>query len=79
MAVFYFAPLAKTGGPLVMTLLTVGGVLYTLGAVVYGLRRPDPAPKWFGFHEIFHVFTVLAFLAHFTAVSLIVVGSPALA
>lgn len=78
-AVFYFAPLAKTGGPLVMTLLTVGGVLYTLGAVVYGLRRPDPAPKWFGFHEIFHVFTVLAFLAHFSAVSLIVVGSPALA
>ena len=46
----------------------VGGLLYTLGAVVYGTKRPNPSPRWFGFHEIFHAFTVLAFVAHYVAV-----------
>ena len=50
-----------------MVLVLVGGVLYTLGAVVYGLKRPNPWPGRFGFHEIFHVCTVLAFLCHWTA------------
>nr|WP_328823466.1 hemolysin III family protein [Metallococcus carri] len=71
-AVFYFGPLMKAGGPLVMTLIALGGVLYTLGAVVYGFKRPDPSPRWFGFHEIFHAFTVLAFAAHYIAASIAV-------
>ncbi|WP_353810457.1 PAQR family membrane homeostasis protein TrhA [Agromyces sp. SYSU T00194] len=54
-----------------MVLVTVGGVLYTLGAVVYALKKPNPWPGHFGFHEIFHVFTVLAFLCHWTATLLI--------
>ena len=53
-----------------LVLVAVGGVLYTLGGVVYGLRRPDPSPRWFGFHEVFHTLTVLAFLAHYVGVSL---------
>ena len=48
----------------------VGGALYTLGAVVYGFRRPDPWPRWFGFHEVFHTFTILAFVTHYVGVSL---------
>ena len=47
-----------------------GGILYTLGGVVYGLRRPNPFPRWFGFHEVFHTFTVLAFATHYVGVSL---------
>ena len=53
-----------------MTFFLVGGVLYTLGGVVYGLKRPNPSPRWFGFHEVFHSFTILAFAAHYVGVSL---------
>jgi hemolysin III len=52
-------------------LIAIGGVLYTLGAVAYALKRPNPWPGRFGFHEIFHVCTVLAFLCHWTACLLI--------
>jgi hemolysin III len=57
-------------GTAVLTLALAGGALYTLGAVVYGIRRPDPWPRWFGFHEIFHTCTVLAFTTHYVGVSL---------
>lgn len=54
----------------VLALVASGGVLYTLGGVVYGLKRPNPSPRWFGFHEVFHSFTVAAFVCHYVAVSL---------
>ncbi len=54
-----------------MILILVGGLCYTLGAVVYGLKRPNPFPGKFGFHEIFHTFTVLAFMCHWTGILLI--------
>lgn len=54
-----------------MVLVIVGGLFYTLGAVVYAMKRPNPVPGHFGFHEIFHSFTVLAFLCHWSAVLLI--------
>ncbi|MFT4230923.1 MAG: hemolysin III family protein [Microbacterium sp.] len=57
--------------PAMMVLVMVGGLLYTAGAIVYALKRPDPWPATFGFHEIFHVCTVLAFLCHWTACLLI--------
>ena len=53
-----------------LVLVAAGGILYTLGGVVYGLKRPNPSPRWFGFHEIFHSFTVLAFAAHYVGISL---------
>ena len=53
------------------TLVIVGGVAYTVGAVIYALKRPNPVPGIFGFHEIFHALTVVAFLCHWTAVLLI--------
>jgi hemolysin III len=55
-------------GPTALALVVVGGVLYTVGAVVYAFRRPDPFPRVFGFHEIFHLFVVAAALCHFIAV-----------
>lgn len=54
-----------------MILVIVGGLFYTLGAIVYAMKKPNPIPGHFGFHEIFHSFTVLAFLCHWTAVLLI--------
>lgn len=52
-----------------VTLVAVGGVFYTLGGLVYATKRPNPSPDWFGFHEVFHLFTVLAFVAQYVAVS----------
>lgn len=57
-------------GTAVLVLALVGGALYTLGGVVYGFRRPDPWPQSFGFHEVFHTFTILAFVTHYVGVSL---------
>ena len=50
-------------------LVAVGGLLYTAGAVVYATQRPDPNPRVFGYHEVFHVFVILAAAAHFAAVA----------
>jgi len=61
-----------------MTLIIVGGLFYTGGAVIYGLKRPNPFPGKFGFHEIFHTFTLLAFLCHWTAIFLVAVNPPVL-
>ncbi len=52
------------------TMICVGGALYTFGGVVYGFKRPNPWPRWFGFHEVFHTFTILAFVAHYVGVSM---------
>ncbi|MCR2784360.1 MULTISPECIES: hemolysin III family protein [unclassified Microbacterium] len=54
-----------------MVLVIIGGLLYTGGAIVYAIKKPNPWPGHFGFHEIFHVCTVLAFLCHWTACLLI--------
>ncbi|WP_153397930.1 PAQR family membrane homeostasis protein TrhA [Ornithinicoccus halotolerans] len=74
-AVFYLGHFLEAGGPWVLGLITAGGVLYTLGAVVYGTKRPNPSPQWFGFHEVFHACTVAAFIAHYVAASLAVYGA----
>ena len=46
-------------------------VLYTTGAIVYALRRPDPWPQAFGYHEIFHALVIAAAILHFTAVAMV--------
>jgi hemolysin III len=55
-----------------MVLVLVGGVAYTVGAIFYAIKRPNPIPGVFGFHELFHSATVIAFLCHWTAILLIV-------
>jgi len=71
-AVIYLPDFYRSGGVALLTLIIVGGALYTLGAVVYGLKRPNPSPRWFGFHEIFHACTIAAFTVHYIAVSIAV-------
>lgn len=74
-AVMYLVPLFQAN-PAMMVLVVIGGLLYSGGAVVYALKEPNPWPGHFGFHEIFHVCTVLAFLCHWTA-SLLIALEPA--
>lgn len=69
-AVMYLGDLLQASVAM-MVLVIVGGLLYTGGAIVYALKRPNPWPGHFGFHEIFHVCTVLAFLCHWAACLLI--------
>lgn len=69
-AVMYIVDLMMANAAM-MILVIIGGLLYTAGAVVYALKKPNPWPGAFGFHEIFHVCTVLAFLCHWTACLLI--------
>lgn len=71
-AVFVLPQLLRGAGPLVLALVLAGGILYSLGAVVYARKRPDPSPQWFGFHEVFHAMTILAYLTQYAAVSLVV-------
>ncbi|HEX2086877.1 MAG TPA: hemolysin III family protein [Solirubrobacteraceae bacterium] len=52
-----------------LALLAAGGVLYTVGALVYAAERPNPWPRTFGFHEIFHAFVIAAAAAHFAAMA----------
>ncbi|MDO5683533.1 MAG: hemolysin III family protein [Propionibacteriaceae bacterium] len=58
------------GGPLVFGLIVAGGLCYSAGAVVYARKRPDPSPTWFGFHEIFHVATILGSGCHYAAIAI---------
>jgi hemolysin III len=74
-SVFYLRDLLHFGGPAIVTLIAVGGLLYTAGAVVYGVKRPNPSPRWFGFHEIFHTLTLAAFTVHYIAVSMTIYGA----
>jgi hemolysin III len=58
-------------------LVTVGGLLYSAGAVIYALQRPDPVPKVFGYHEIFHVLVIAAAALHYAVVAFIVLPGAA--
>lgn len=69
LAVFYL-PEFRSAGWLILGLLIAGGVLYTVGAVVYATERPRLSVTWFGYHELFHAFTVLAFASHFAAIAI---------
>ncbi|MGH3366595.1 MAG: PAQR family membrane homeostasis protein TrhA [Nocardioidaceae bacterium] len=69
-AVFWLGDFARSSTGAVLALLVIGGALYSLGGLVYGLRRPNPLPRWFGFHEVFHSLTVVAFAVHYVGISL---------
>lgn len=56
----------------IATLVIVGGLLYSAGAIVYATKKPNPSPRWFGFHEVFHSFTIAAFITHYVGISLAV-------
>ncbi len=71
-AVFFLSELIDGAGVAAVILIVIGGILYSLGAVVYAIKRPNPSPSAFGFHEVFHTLTVAAFTAHYIAVWLVV-------
>jgi hemolysin III len=68
--VFYLPRIWHQAGAVIFLLVAVGGLLYTLGALVYGRRRPDPSPKWFGFHEVFHSCTIGGYVSHYIGIVL---------
>jgi hemolysin III len=68
-AVLAFPQLHASLPLLPLALIALGGVLYTIGAFIFALGRPNPWPSVFGFHEIFHIFVILAAVAHFVAMA----------
>ncbi|MCX4533012.1 MULTISPECIES: hemolysin III family protein [unclassified Streptomyces] len=70
-AVFFLPDFMRTGGIAVLVLVVVGGLLYSAGGVIYGIKRPNPSPRWFGFHEVFHSLTLAAFTVHYVGISLV--------
>lgn len=75
LALWYLPQFWAFGGAAVVWLLISGGLLYTVGALVYATKKPDLSPTWFGFHEIFHTCTVLAWACHCVAVYLAVLSA----
>jgi hemolysin III len=71
-AAFVMPELLHNAGVAAFVLIAAGGVIYTLGAVVYATKRPDPWPGTFGFHEVFHACTLVAALCHYVAIWLAV-------
>jgi hemolysin III len=65
--------IARTAGPAAVALLAAGGLAYTVGAVVYARRRPDPLPAVFGYHEMFHALTLVALACQYVAIAFFVV------
>jgi hemolysin III len=74
-AILPLPEVVRTVGVAPALLFVAGGALYTVGAVIYMRRRPDPRPAVFGFHEIFHIFVIAAAAAHFIAIAAFVVPS----
>jgi hemolysin III len=70
-AVFVLPDLLHNAGVAALVLILLGGAVYTIGGVVYGLKRPDPVPGVFGFHEVFHACTLVAAICHYVAVWLV--------
>ena len=68
-AVGWLGEFWAAGGPAVVILLLLGGLLYTAGAAVYATKRPNPSPRVFGYHEIFHACTIAAAACHFAAIA----------
>lgn len=64
----YLSELKQALGDTSAIFLLIGGVIYTLGAIIYASHRPNPFPKFFGYHEIFHLLVVLAAFFHFMTV-----------
>jgi len=65
LALVVIVPLFKVAGIGAVLWLLIGGLFYTLGGVIYAIKKPNIIPHWLGFHEIFHVFTMLGSVSHF--------------
>jgi hemolysin III len=70
--VFIFPSAWNVAGPLAIVAIAAGGILYTVGAILFSAQKPRLVPHVFGFHEVWHVFTVLAGIAQFVGIGIIV-------
>jgi hemolysin III len=75
-AVFVLTDILHFAGVASMVLLAVGGLFYTVGGIVYGIRKPNPWPGTFGYHEVFHAMTIVAAICHYIAVYFAMYNSP---
>jgi hemolysin III len=73
-ALIYLPDFYQNGGLIVFLLVAFGGILYSLGAIIYAVKWPNFSINWFGFHELFHAMTAAAFISHFIAAILVIVG-----
>ena len=73
-ALLYLPDFYRNGGLIVFLLVAFGGILYSLGAIIYAVKWPNFSINWFGFHELFHAMTAAAFISHFIAAILVIVG-----
>jgi hemolysin III len=73
-ALIYLPDFYRNGGLIVFLLVATGGILYSLGAIIYAVKWPNFSINWFGFHELFHAMTAAAFISHFIAAILVIVG-----
>jgi hemolysin III len=75
-AVFILTDILQLAGVASLVLLAAGGLLYTVGGISYGIKKPNPWPGTFGYHEVFHAMTVVAAICHYIAVYFAVFNSP---
>jgi len=68
-AVAYMPQLYRTGGLWVLLPIIIGGLFYSVGAIFYALKRPGREAKYFGFHELFHIFVLAAWVSQYVAIS----------
>lgn len=68
LAVFIFPDLIDKLPLAFMVWIGIGGLAYTVGAIIYGLEKPNPIPHWFGHHEIWHLFVLVGTFSHFWAI-----------
>jgi hemolysin III len=73
-AVVILPDVAQVGGTVALSMLAAGGLVYSVGAVLFALRRPDPWPAVFGHHEVFHACTLVAALCHHIAIYLAILA-----
>lgn len=64
----FLPQIAAHMGPLALGLIVTSGLTYSLGALIYALRRPDPFPRTFGYHEVFHALVIAASAMHYAAI-----------
>ena len=68
-ALAYMPALYRAGGLWVLLPIVIGGLFYSVGAIFYALKRPGKTAKYFGFHELFHIFVLAAWISQYVAIS----------
>lgn len=71
-ALLYLPDFYDSAGVVIVGLILAGGILYSAGAVIYAIKKPNLSVRYFGFHELFHSFTIAAFFCHYAAIAITV-------